>query len=354
MNTLLLLLLMATTRTATEYPCPQLSMKCHPAQLMPGDSLYVLLEANNPYEKPIFISDQFWPFDREVQINLSDTEGQVIPLLFESEDNVVDERIANLVPIQPGASRIIGALAINIPVLEDISEPFWEKHLQSLSPEGKAFLLKATLEFTPETAEYGYGGAFSATQSITLAQKILIKPRPANEMAKIQKWHKDTPKELFPKPEGNNPVRKIPSEDWIVPESKIIQVKGEKFSQWHFIRLGNRYPADPNAPETWQEWKKLEEWFTPSTMRDEICLTRILIQYCDTEDGKILAELKDWFTKMSEVQRTVMAKNIGELALGSRGTKLFESFKKIYAVVKEYDIAAKPEFIEKYFKETGL
>ncbi|MDD3469348.1 MAG: hypothetical protein PHE53_05130 [Thermoguttaceae bacterium] len=73
------------------------------------------------------------------------------------------------------------------------------------------------------------------------------------------------------------------------------------------------YPGNPNCPETWQGWKELEESLTPSTMRDEIRMTRIVIQYCDTEDSKVLDELTEWLQNMSEIQRVVMVQNVMNL-----------------------------------------
>ena len=49
---------------------------------------------------------------------------------------------------------------------------------------------------------------------------------------------------------------------------------------------------------------------TSSTMKDEIRLTRIIIQYCDTKDQKVLGELKEWFADMNEIQRMCMANSI--------------------------------------------
>ena len=137
-----------------------------------------------------------------------------------------------------------------------------------------------------------------------------------------------------------------------MPRNTIIQ--GEKFSHWFFVRIGNRYPATPGTPETWQGWMALEESLTPSTMRDEIRLTRILIQYCDTEDDAVLQELKDWFAGMNEVQRTVMAKNMRDLAWDTRGTALFPSFRAIYQTVREHDIADKPQWSLGRLQTLGL
>jgi hypothetical protein len=76
-----------------------------------------------------------------------------------------------------------------------------------------------------------------------------------------------------------------------------------------FLRYGNRYPGYPNLPRDWEAWKKLEESFESSTLRDEIRWTRICIQYCSTGDEKVLDELKTWLEKMNPIQRTVMVNN---------------------------------------------
>ena len=102
------------------------------------------------------------------------------------------------------------------------------------------------------------------------------------------------------------------------------------------------------------DWKELEKCFTPSTMLDEIRLTRILIQYCDTEETNVLTELKEWFSGMNEVQRAVMARNLLDFAWNSRHTKLFEPYRKVYAMVKEYNIVVKPDNLKKSLAEAGL
>ena len=94
------------------------------------------------------------------------------------------------------------------------------------------------------------------------------------------------------------------------------------------MRANNRYPGYPNAPETWQGWKELEDSLSPSTMRDEIRMARILIQYFDTEDDAVLEELKEWFANMNEVQRSILIK-----FTYNKG--------KAYEAIKEYDTSAK-------------
>jgi hypothetical protein len=158
-------------------------------------------------------------------------------------------------------------------------------------------------------------------------------------MKLIEQWYHNTPKKIFPFVVEDKYLYKIRPPD----RRDGIKILGH--SPWQFITLGNRYPSDPNAPETWQEWKQLEESITPSTMRDEIRLTRILIQYCDTKDEKVLEELKEWFDSMNEIQRTVMAKNIGDLAekahISGRVDTLLPLFRDIYRAIRKYDIAAR-------------
>ena len=141
-------------------------------------------------------------------------------------------------------------------------------------------------------------------------QDILIKPRPANEMALLNKWYKNTPEKLFPRVDGN---RKVPNlEDYDLKSSgkSDIKIGWNKYDPWLFIRLGNRKPSDPNNPTTLDGWRKLEASLIPSTMRDEIRLTRLQLEYYSSQKGeaseKAKAELIDWLKSLPEVQRTIM------------------------------------------------
>ncbi|MDR1483622.1 MAG: hypothetical protein LBT09_02240, partial [Planctomycetaceae bacterium] len=85
------------------------------------------------------------------------------------------------------------------------------------------------------------------------------------------------------------------------------------------------YPDDPNLPVDWQGWKKLEESFEPSTLRDEIRWTRICVQYCSTGNEKVLDELKTWLDKMNPIQRTVMVNYFYKDKNLPNSTKLYET-----------------------------
>jgi len=349
----------AVSQDSPEFPYPGWSMECYPETIMPGDTIYYVITAQNPHEKSIYILDDYWCTGAELQTRLKDSEGQEQPLLFESPTSREWDRTAYPAEIKPGDSRIIGALAINIPPLEDIKEPFWDKHLKTLPADGEKFLLCVTVWSEPHTDDRDIDHELLL---VMLELPITIKQRPEKEMAMIENWYCKTPKMLFPvPPPGLNErnQRKVPQE-FMLPESKNIRVQRgyfykEKYSQWNFVRLGNRYPSDPNAPSTWQGWEKLENSLTPSTMRDEIRLTRILIQYCNTKDTKVLTELKEWFEGMNVIQRTVMAKRIRDHAAGCYGNDaLLLQYRNIYRAIRKYDTAGKSEYMLKYLKDTGL
>jgi len=351
MNVLLLLMAMMV-QSSPEFPHPEFVMKCYPEAAMPGDTLYIRIVAINSHAKSIYISDDFWPTDIDIQIHLRDLENQQRSLLFESPTNEEYVCPLHLVKIMSGDSHIIAALAINIPPLEDWKTTFWEKHLENLSASDVKFSLCATILSCAATNN----NRIEERLPFSVEIPVIMKPRPEKEITLIQKWYAATPKDWFPVLESDrNPVRKIPGHrrltfQWV----DNIFVKGEKVSHWYFIPIGNRYPGHPNAPETWQGWKELEESLTPSTMRDEIRLTRILIQYCDTEDDTVLKELKEWFADMNETQQTVMAKLLRDRAFDSRGTKFLTQFREIYKTIRQYDVVPVPESNVKHLRNLGL
>ena len=89
-----------------------------------------------------------------------------------------------------------------------------------------------------------------------------------------------------------------------------IVINGNKYDPWMFIRLGNRKPSDPNNPTTLDGWRKLEASLVPSTMRDEVRLTRLQLEYYSAKKGEASEnaknELVEWLQSLPEVQRTIM------------------------------------------------
>ncbi|MBR2003106.1 MAG: hypothetical protein IJ991_02865, partial [Thermoguttaceae bacterium] len=81
-----------------------------------------------------------------------------------------------------------------------------------------------------------------------------------------------------------------------------------------FVRIGNRKPSDPNNPTTVDGWRRLETEFAPSTLRDEITLTRLQLEYYDAEEGEAsdaaLKALVVWTSQRPEPQRVVLSQSL--------------------------------------------
>lgn len=205
--------------------------------------------------------------------------------------------------IQPGEKRIYKKAYIELPPLEDWEDSFWKTVRDKMSQEG----IKLTLSIK-------HAHFIEATQplAVTITEDILIKPRPENEIVLLQKWYKNTPKNLFPKVDGN---RKVPYDMDLKSSGKSdIKVAGKKYDPWMFIRLGNRKPSDPNNPTTLTEWRELESSLVPSTMRDEIRFTRMQLEYYDAKKGEKTDQAKtefvDWLKSLPEVQRNIMISSL--------------------------------------------
>ncbi len=191
--------------------------------------------------------------------------------------------------------------ALDFPPLEDWNDPFWKELREKITPDG----VKCTISFRVKI-----GKTVSPKKNpgfMTISQEIIIKPRPHEELALLEKWYNNTPKELFP---IRRPPYKIPSSGYVIPvnETSRIKVGDKNFSPWRLIRIGNRKPSDPNNPTTLEGWRELEAQLSPSTMRDEIRLTRLILEFysANEEDASEYwnTELVDWLTTLPEAQKT--------------------------------------------------
>ena len=185
------------------------------------------------------------------------------------------------------------------PPLEDWNDPFWKQVREKMPSDG----LKCTLIMAnqPRLSHGKY-------RSVEISLNILIKPRPGNERAILEKWYKNTPKNLFPKIDGNRKV--LHDKGLRFGGRSNITVGWWAYDPWLFIRLGNRKPSAPNNPMTLDGWRKLEVSLTPSTMRDEVRLTRLQLEFYAAKAGdareNAKTELVEWLKSLPEAQRSVM------------------------------------------------
>jgi len=226
-------------------------------------------------------------------------------------------------PLHPGESRVMCVRPVGVPHLKDMDEPFWKDMMKRSRNSDR----ELTLQMTTKVSSERY---ISLERMLT--HSIKFRPRPEAEMALLDSWFMDC---------KNNNLSVDPFDlSYSKSVENRIEINGGRFHPRHFIILGD-YGLPPMylCPETWQSWKELEESITPSTMRDEIRLTRIHIQYYDTQDEKVLDELKEWFAGMNEVQRGVMAKSVLGRALSFPDVRMLPLCGKFYLAVREYGIA---------------
>ncbi|MBQ9127968.1 MAG: hypothetical protein IJY15_09460, partial [Thermoguttaceae bacterium] len=101
-----------------------------------------------------------------------------------------------------------------------------------------------------------------------------------------------------------------------LPKSASISLNGKSYETRIFARYGVRKPSStPSvAPTTLDGWRALEAKFAPSTLRDEITLTRLQLEYYDAPKGEAsdaaLQALVDWLRDRPEPQRAVLTESL--------------------------------------------
>ena len=201
--------------------------------------------------------------------------------------------------VKPGEKCPVQKISLQFPPLEDWNDQLWPRLRTMIRKEDAVCQLHIKCGYYVSTLE---------KTSPELVCDVLVKARPEDETALLEQWFKDTPETLFPVIDGD---RKVPYRGSLESSNESnITINGEEHNPWHFIRLGNRKPSEPNNPTTLEGWRDLEASLTPSTMRDEIRFTRLQLEYYSAEQGEASeiakAELVDWLKSLPEVQRTGM------------------------------------------------
>ncbi|MBQ6829365.1 MAG: hypothetical protein IJO46_15250 [Thermoguttaceae bacterium] len=201
----------------------------------------------------------------------------------------------------PGQKRVTSVRFFEFPPLEDWNAPFWKELREKLrdAPEGIPCKL---------SVDNAYKDRENRLQIETVDLEIVVKPRPNGETERLQRWRDTTPPKLFPIHRWGY---KVPRADELKSSgASDIEIGGRAYDPWFFVRVGNRKPSDPNNPTTLDGWRALEAEFAPSTLRDEITLTRLQIEYYDAPDAEAsdaaLQALTDWLRERPEPQRVAL------------------------------------------------
>ena len=344
--------------SVSEDPKLAIIVRGYPDTIQFGDSIYLICIFKNVGEQAIEevtgSYQGFFVIDRRRHFQLALMTSDSVENIYENfpEDDGGKPQFVMItsrssVPFLPGESRMVYVHTFEFPPLEDIRHPFWREISDELGTDG----VTRTMRFTTKKTD----SRDADFMERTLYHDILIKPRSEQEMNLLNQWFDKSAKEHLPV--TGSAIRSRPSFKFPFPsndrfsfgsgqfsadDGNRIVIRGTEYNPWVFLRIGNRKPPAHLAPQTWQGWKELEDSLAPSTMRDEIRLTRILIQYCDTEDSRVLDELKEWFAGMNEVQRTVMARCLRN-RMSYAFHELAPRFRDIYETVREYDITVQPQ-----------
>ncbi len=271
------------------------TVECYPQEVYFGDTIYFaeLLKnlSNTPindYRKNI---PKLWDAPG-VSITATSPEIQgEYHWRFENPTGYLTDSVPFLSTFDSGESFCSRIIYLDVCPLEDFEHPFWTEFREKMTNEGIVLAIHINFKL-------------SVHDCFTATQEVLVKPRPSEEMALLEKWYKNTPKELFP----FNYKGKLPNSG--KSNIRLSSFSSRSYNPWLFMRVGNRKPSDPNNPQTLKGWRNLEASLIPSTMRDEVRLARFRLEYFAARDAdeanKIKKDYWDWLDSLPEVQRTVM------------------------------------------------
>jgi len=325
------------------------SSYAYPSELFFGDTFYCQITRKNPTEKPVWVNEclHVSVLGRPNGIRfVIATEGIEENYTFVPEIYIYRRvGLALLtVPLPPGTS-LVASYPLEMPPLEAMAHPFWRKLREKMTHDGVKCVLSVTIpgrhlcatlkdripiedrESEEKLVEYRDEYYQAIDFTAVFEHEIIIKPRPKKEQELLDKWLRDTPK-LFLPPLSEGPFKHT-TEWWSSSQEMeeferfgyrkstgdFINIDSRLYNPWCFIRDGNRKPPAPVCPTTLEDWVKLENSLEPSTMRDEIQLTRMLIDYLDAKGNVQIQKrqaLVEWLKSLPEPQSMSMASNLGD------------------------------------------
>ena len=277
-----------------------------------GDPVYVAVYVENTASKPLEILSNL---DDKVNdplcfsITSSEIPDAEARCYFEKQTRGEDFLVPPRFTLAPGERRLWSRFVVEVPPLEDFDAPFYSALEKKIAQAPVSCDLNFNFEIlTPATP---------GPQDVRKVQgrlSVLVERRPEKETATLRRWLAKTAEaNLLPRVDGAQKVswRDDPdSFDQPATLTSYLWFDAYPFSPWAFIRPGARKPSTPNNPTTLAGWRRLEAEFAPSTLRDEITLTRLQLEYYDAPQGEksdaALQGLLDWLQNRPEPQRLVL------------------------------------------------
>ena len=277
-----------------------------------GDPVYVAVYVENTASKPLEILSNL---DDKVNdplcfsITSRDIPDAEARCYFEKQTRGEDFLVPPRFTLAPGERRLWSRFVVEVPPLEDFDAPFYS----ALEKKIAQALVSCDLNFNFAVLTSASSGSRDVRQ-VQGRLPVLVERRPEKETATLRRWLAKTAEaNLLPRVDGAQKVswRDDPdSFDQPATLTSYLWFDAYPFSPWAFIRPGARKPSTPNNPTTLAGWRRLEAEFAPSTLRDEITLTRLQLEYYDAPQGEksdaALQGLLDWLQNRPEPQRLVL------------------------------------------------
>ncbi len=314
---------------ADAQPPFRVTAKLFPNVIHLGDPVYIVVYLENIATAP----QSFPVYEREVNdpvcfsVTSNKISGEEARCYFEKQTRGEFFYQPSFETLAPGERRLWRRCVLELPPLEDLEEPFYrtlEKEIAQ-APVSCDLNIKTGVEaFIKPVC-----GGESFDCRIEGRLSVVVEPRRENEIALLRRWlSKTRRRNLLPRVDGTDKVAWQDKDSPDLPSTltSCLWFDFFPFSPWNFIRSGNRKPSTPNNPITVDGWRRLEAEFAPSTLRDEITLTRLQIEYYDADEGEAsdaaLKALVDWTSQRPEPQRVVLSQSLLSKRAKFKGTPL--------------------------------
>lgn len=288
----------------------EMSLEIFPKEMTYGDFAYVLERRTNVSgetikDYPIF-GDPFvkvWEEPNSVVLTAEGIEGeyrwkQEYPSSFEDDYCCIDGK-----DFAPNESVIKSRLILDFPPVEDWNAPFWKALRDKVTPEG----IKCSLKFNYSHSLNTEDKSSPKYVQESVCYEFLMKSRPESEMSLLEDWVKASSDKYLPYETEWKKFWKGRGKK----STNQISLGLNKYNVSSFVRLGNRKPSDPNSPTSLKGWRELESSLAPSSIRDEIHLTCLLLEYYGsiTDKGKAESSQKiaDWLASLPDPQRVALS-----------------------------------------------
>ncbi len=301
--------------------------KVYPTEIALGDPLYVVREVENVSGEELDVTVE--PNGHIYGATLRLENGREFKQIYEELETFPPDYVVLPQPLAPGETLRAGLSALEFPALEDWEKPIGQELRNALQENDKTSLT-LVLSLQRVYQKFDREGETRRPvppydETVVTEIPITLVRRNPNESQRLEDFYRQTPPNVFPcwlRDEAKFPPQ---FKDHPNPSARFghalfssgksdIRLGWRRYSPWFFVRYGNRKPSDPNNPTSVDGWRLLETEFAPSTLRDEITLTRLQLEYYDADEGEAsdaaLKILVDWLSQRPEPQRVVLSQSI--------------------------------------------